>query len=106
MDASTFQNLFDVVVQLLILILGGILIPYIKKQIGEVEYKKTLELVQIGVAAAEQIYKPLDKSDEKNTLRYQYVVDFLQKKNVKISEDEMKTLIEDAVLKLGNVIKS
>ena len=105
MNTETFQTIFDIGVQIVILLLGGFLIPYIKRQIGETKYQKILELVDIGVFAAEQIYKTLDKSDEKNILRYEYVVNFLNDKNVTITEDELKALIEAAVLKLNKVVK-
>ena len=105
MNTETFQTIFDIGVQIVILLLGGFLIPYIKRQIGETKYRKILELVDIWVFAAEQIYKTLDKSDEKNILRYEYVVNFLNDKNVTITKDELKALIEAAVLKLNKVVK-
>lgn len=105
MSAETFKEIFDICIRIVVLILGGFLIPYIKGRIGQARYNKILEWVDIGVNAAEQIYKTMDKSDEKNILRYEYVVDFLNKKNVKITEDEMRALIESAVLSLEEVIK-
>ena len=70
MNTVIFNEIVGIVVQIIVLVLGGLLIPYIKAQIGEAKYAKVLELVDIGVAAAEQIYKSMPKSEEKNEARY------------------------------------
>jgi len=105
MNTVIFNEIVGIVVQIIVLVLGGLLIPYVKAQIGEAKYAKVLELVDIGVAAAEQIYKSMPKSEEKNEARYTYVVDFLNDKGVKITDAELEALIESAVLQISGAVE-
>lgn len=98
----TFNQIFEAVLQILLIIIGGLLIPYIKTKWGEENYQKILRSVEIAVSAAEQIYKNVPN---KNAQRYDYVVNYLiHEKGIKLSQEEMKALIEDAVLRINGVI--
>ena len=101
----TFNEIFDIAVQILLLVVGGLLVPYIKARIGESKYKQIYDTVLVGVAAAEQIYKSLPKSAEKNEQRFQFVAKYLTDRGFKVTETELKALIEGAVLSLNEGIR-
>lgn len=102
----TYKEIFDIVFQIMLLIVGGLLVPYLKSKIGEAKYARIIDTVGIAVGAAEQIYKSLDKGEIKNKMRYQYVLDFLAEKNIMLTESELKALIEDTVLRLNEAVRT
>jgi hypothetical protein len=104
MSFENFNSIIQIVIEIITLVLGGFLVPYIKSRIGAEKYAKILQAVEEGVSAAEQIYKHLEKSDEKNELRYQYALNYLKSKGINLTEEQMKTLIEDAVNKLNKSV--
>ena len=101
----TYNDIFEILLQLLVLIVGGLLIPYIKTKIGETRYAKILANVNTAVEAAEQIYKTMEKGEHKNQLRYEEAVKYLSKKGIKLSEEELKAMIHAAVLRLNEAIR-
>lgn len=101
----TYNDIFEALLRLMVLIIGGLWIPYIKAKIGETKYSQIYDYALIGAAAAEQIYKSLPKSQEKNQRRFEYVAKYLTDRGVKLSEAELKTLIEGAVLRLNKAVK-
>lgn len=98
-------EIIEIVLRIILIIVGGLLIPLAKAKIGEEKYRKIITTVGIAVAAAEQIYKTLPKGEEKNIFRYDYVVDYLSSKGIKLTEQELKTLIEGAVLELNEAVR-
>ena len=98
-------NLIEVLLQIILVVVGGLLVPYLKQKWGNEKYSKLLTSVQIGVAAAEQIYKAMPKSEEKNRFRYDYVADYLTEKGFKINPAELEALIESAVMELNEAVK-
>ena len=101
----TYYEIFDVLLQVLVLIIGGLLVPYIKIRLGEAKYDQIISTIDIAVGAAEQIYKSLPKGDDKDMERYKYVVDYLQAKGIKLKPEDLHTMIEDAVLRLNGAIR-
>ena len=101
----TFSQIFEAVLQILLIIIGGLLIPFIKMKWGEEKYQNVLRAVEIAVSAAEQIYKSLPKSEFKNEKRLKYAMDYLiNVKGIKLCQAELEVLIEDAVLRISGVI--
>lgn len=98
-------QIIETVLQIILIVIGGLLVPYAKVKLGQEKYQQILTTVGIAVAAAEQIYKAMPKGPEKNILRYDFVVDYLSSKGIKLTEQELKTLIEGAVLELNEVIR-
>ena len=101
----TFYEIFDILLQVLVLIIGGLLVPYIKIRLGEAKYGQIISTIDIAVGAAEQIYKSLPKGDDKDIQRYGYVLNYLQAKGIKLSDQDLHTMIEDAVLRLNGAIR-
>ena len=102
--AMEFSQIFEVLLQIILLAVGGLLVPYLKSKIGSAKYQDILTAVEMGVGAAEQIYKSYEKGQEKDKLRYRFVADLLSSKGIKLNENEIRAMIEDAVLRLNKAI--
>lgn len=98
-------NMIEILLQIIIVMVGGLLVPYLKEKLGAEKYGRILTSAQIGVAAAEQIYKSMPKSGTKNQLRYDYVAEYLTSKGFKIDKTELEALIESAVMELNEAVK-
>ena len=94
---------FDItlIVEALILLCTALIsvfvIPWLKKKIGAENMSDFLRWVDIGVAAAEQLFE-----SKATTAKKEYVLDFLREKGVVYNEWEIDTAIEAAVIKLHN----
>ena len=79
-------------------------IPYLKKFVRErttAEQQETIHMwVKIAVQAAEMIYK----ESGMGPIKFEYVVKFLEDKGFTFSEEEVRALIESAVLELKKEI--
>lgn len=101
----TYKEIFDIALQILLLVVGGLLVPYLKTKIGETQYANILRNAETAVEAAEQIYKTWPKSADKNNARYEYAAKYLTDKGIKLTSEELKALIHAAVLRLNEVAK-
>lgn len=85
------------IVNALIMLIGAIitvyLVPYIKKNTTEKQRKEILDIVKIGVAAAEQLYKESGAGEQKK----KYVLDFLASKGYSVDDQLVLNAIEAAV---------
>ena len=76
-------------------------IPYFESMFTAAQRKFMYETILSAARAAEQVFKDLDPTGAK---RKQYVIDYLNTKNIEISTSDFNTLLEDAVLEI-NIIK-
>lgn len=76
------------------------LIPWIKTKTTEQQRKDIAAWVKIAVAAAEQIYTGQGRGAEKKA----YVIDFLNKNNLKIDTAAIDAMIEAAVQQLNSSV--
>lgn len=83
--------IIKIIIPLLCAIITYYLIPYLKE-------KKLYDTVVIAVRAAEQIYNQSGKGKEK----FEYVKAWVQKK-FKISDDDLKNIIESAVYEMNRL---
>ena len=72
------------------------LIPYIKSKTSKETQEKILALIKIAVSAAEQLYAGKGRGEEKK----QYVVEWLQARNIKYDHAKIDAMIEAAVYEL------
>ncbi|MET3616711.1 type II secretory pathway pseudopilin PulG [Peptoniphilus olsenii] len=93
----SINNIFYVILSIVSILVTGVLIPLLKQKYGQDKVKSVMDSVTIAVRAAEQIYT---KSGQGN-LKKQYVLQYLNDKNIKISDAELDTMIESAVLELN-----
>lgn len=97
MDNQAITQIGTVVIALIGAIITYIVIPYIKSK-TTVEQQKTVEFwVRIAVNAAEQIFG----NPKMGQAKKEYVLKFLQDKGFDVSEKDLDTLIEAAVLELN-----
>ena len=71
-------------------------IPYIKAKIGDEKFTELQKRVNIGVQAAEMIFK----ESGMGTVKKEYVIEFLKQKGYTLDTETISNLIESAVLEL------
>ena len=77
-------------------------VPLLRAKLGDQRLAVVKEWVNIAVHAAEQIFHAGGQGAEKK----QYVIDFLNSKGLKISEEELDRLIEAAVFEMNKTLNS
>ena len=90
-------NILQVVLAIVSIVVTGILIPLIKTKISKTDLEKALVITDIAVKAAEQIYKESGKGQ----IKKKYVIDYLKKSGLNLSDEEINALIEAAVKELN-----
>ena len=93
----------EVLVKALEVILGLVITfvikPFIDSKISQTEQAKLIEYIKIGVRCAEQIYTPEEWNKKKNYV-LEYVTEIMNEKlNIKLTQNELSTLIEGFDLK-------
>lgn len=73
------------------------LLPYIKSKLNESQREKLWNVVVMAVQAAEMIY-----GSGTGALKYEFVEQYLADRGFKLDAQEVKVLIESAVLELKN----
>ena len=90
-DDKVISELFNGLFQLGLLVITGLVIPWVKTKVGCAKFERMALLIGTSVRAAEQIYGRGEGSK-----KLEYVVNFLRSKGVKIDETTMQQ-IESAV---------
>ena len=93
-------NITDIilaVITLITVLVSAFVIPWAKKKVDAENMTDFLRWVEIGVAAAEQLYNTFATQEKK-----EYVLDFLNEKGLSYNELEVDAAIEAAVIKLHN----
>ena len=90
-------NIIQVVLAIVSIVVTGILIPLIKTKISKTDLEKALVITDIAVKAAEQIYK----ESGQGPIKKKYVVDYLRKSGLDLSDEEINALIEATVKELN-----
>jgi hypothetical protein len=73
-----------------------LLIPWIRSKTSATQQAELKQWVSIAVAAAEQLFIGQGRGEEKKN----WVLNYLQKYNLKVDMDTIETLIESAVYQL------
>lgn len=100
MNDITF-NVLKIVVSVTFALVSYYLIPVLKEKVKEAKYKDLLEAVRVAVEAAEQTFKMSGMGKVKKEDVLAYVTDYLNKKNMNITEEQLDKLIESAVFQLN-----
>lgn len=85
-------ELMNAIQTLLLLLITGVLIPWVKNKIGEQKFLKVANIIKDGVQAAEMVYK----STGLGSTKIKYVQAYMISKGIEITP-EMITKIESAV---------
>lgn len=86
-----------VVLGIVSILVTGVLIPLIKRKTNKIDIQNNMAMVEIAVKAAEQIYH----QSGQGKIKKQYVLEYLNTKGIKISEQDLDNMIEAAVLELN-----
>ena len=90
-------NILQVVLALVSVVITGIVIPLIRAKVSKTDLEKALVIADIAVKAAEQIYK----ESGKGPIKKKYVIDYLKKSGLDLSDEEINALIEATVKELN-----
>ena len=85
------------VIGLIVAVLTGVLVPYLKQKYGETKIAQTQQYVDIAVRAAEQLFKT-EQAQEKKA----YVINYLSERGIKFDTATIENMIESSVLLLHN----
>lgn len=99
MDDITFLIL-KVVVSVVAALIGAYLIPYLKAKTASEQLADIMALVEVAVQAAEQTIQGHGKGAEKKTEVLAYVRNWLALRGIKITDTQLDSIIEAAVLNL------
>lgn len=91
------NQIFYVVMGIISVVVTGIIIPLIHKRTTKTEIDNVLAMVDIAVKAAEQIYNQRGQGD----LKKRYVLEYLQNKGIKISEEDLNNMLESSVFEIN-----
>lgn len=91
------NNIFYVILSIVSVLITGVLVPLLKQKYGKEKIVNVMEVVDIAVKAAEQIYTQTGQGQ----LKKQYVLMRLNEQGIKISEKELDDMIEASVLELN-----
>ena len=95
MNMIDLTRVAQAVVALVTALIGAVVVPWFKAKCGAVETAEFLRWVEIGVAAAEQLYATNDGNRKKD-----YVLKFLKDKGYTVDTESVETAVEAAVLQL------
>lgn len=95
------MELLLVLIQLLVVTVGGFVIGWLKEKIGDANYRRAYNVAEKAVQAAEQEFGYLSGEER----RRKAITKIRQKLGNKLSEDEINTLIESAVFEMNLILK-
>lgn len=81
------------------LVITRFLVPYLKEKYTAEKVKNVYDIIVKAVQAAEKIYQ----EHGQGLLKKEYVVDYIKKIGITLSEDDLNVLIESAVKTLDMV---
>ena len=86
------------VITLAVAIVSAIIIPLLKKKLGDEKYAEIERWVKVAVQAAEQLFVGSGRGPEK----LEYVLKFLESKGFTLDAESLRNMIEAAVWGLTN----
>lgn len=92
------STVLGAVITLVIAIISAIVIPLLKKKLGDEKYSEIERWVKVAVQAAEQLFVGSGRGEEK----LDYVLKFLESKGFTLDAMSLRNLIESAVWELTN----
>ena len=86
------------VITLAVAIVSAVVIPLLKRKLGDEKYSEIQRWVKVAVQAAEQLFSGSGRGEEK----LDYVLKFLESKGFTLDAASLRNLIESAVWELTN----
>lgn len=94
--------LFEAAIAIIVAVITAFVIPWLKRKISTEKLAEVSTWVEIAVNAAEQLYTGSGRGGEKKA----YVIQFLAEKGYTVDMDAIENLIEAAVFKLPQKLKT
>lgn len=88
-------SILEALVSLAVALISAFVIPYIKRKHSAEELAEFLKWVELGVAAAEQLYESTQAAEKKK-----FVLDYITDRGYVIDTNDLNVAIEAAVNKL------
>lgn len=101
MNDVTFIIL-KIVVSVVAALVSAFVIPLLKEKLQDIKYKRLLEMVEVGVLAAEQTIKGSGQGAVKKDEVINFVTAWMLSNGIMITEDQLDQLIEAAVYAMNN----
>jgi len=98
MNTDAIVQAGTIIIALVGAVMTYIVVPFLKERTTKEQRQNIAFWVKIAVTAAEQIYKEKGQG----ILKKEYVIKFLNEKGIKITEEQLDTLIEAAVYEMNN----
>lgn len=96
-----WTNIILAIISLLVALIEAFLIPWIRTKWDSTKIEKMTRYVEIGVAAAEQLFDTEQWAEKKS-----YVQSFLASKGYNVNLTEVDAAIEAAVIRIHNELKT
>ena len=101
MNDVTF-NIIKIVVSVVFALVSAFVIPLLKEKLQDMRYQRLLEIVEVGVRAAEQTIKGSGQGAIKKDEVINFVTAWMLQHGIEITEDQLDQLIEAAVYAMNN----
>lgn len=98
---TDITNIVAAIVMLLVAAATTFLIPLLKKKMDASKFEELKKWAEVGVQAAEMIYKGTGLGAQKK----EYVLEFLEERGYSIDTEVINAVIEAAVLDMKNAAK-
>lgn len=94
---NVVYQIATLIISLIGVVLTSLVVPLIKTKVNKNKLTIAEMWVNVAVAAAEQIFS----APQQGTNKKIYVIEFLNSKGIKLTEEELNVLIEAAVYELN-----
>lgn len=94
--------ILKIVVSVVFALLSAFVIPLLKEKLQDMKYQRLLEMVKVGVRAAEQTIKGSGLGHVKKDEVINFVTAWMLSNGIIITEDQLDQLIEAAVYAMNN----
>lgn len=102
MSAELTKQLLDALLGLVAVLITGFLIPYLKQKYSLDKRTQAYQIVKIAVQSTEQLALALGWSGQQ---KKEQVLKTLSEYNIRLTDSELDTMIESAVLELTKLEK-
>lgn len=102
MSAELTKQLLDALLGLIAVLITGFLIPYLKQKYSLDKRTQAYQIVKIAVQSTEQLALALGWSGQQ---KKEQVLKTLSEYNIRLTDSELDTMIESAVLELTKLEK-
>lgn len=104
MESEMFIKIVELIIALLSILITTYVVPYLKSKTDTEKLSQTLSWISTFVGAAEQMITESGKGEEKLALVTSWAKEKLKEIGVDLTDEQIRTLIEEAVHDLKKAI--